>query len=173
MAAGSTYTPIATYTIPSTTASYTFSSIPQTYTDLVVVVVPATTGNTYPYFRFNGDATNKYSDSQISGDGSSTRGGKRTAQSRGYIAEWVMTNTTPTSNIVTHIMNYSNSTTMKTYLARNNNTVSGTYVGTELIAGLWASTAAINSITIGTASGGVDSNLAAGTIVSIYGIASA
>ena len=35
MAAGSTYTPIATTTLGSNVASYTFSSIAGTYTDLV------------------------------------------------------------------------------------------------------------------------------------------
>jgi hypothetical protein len=39
MAAGATYTPIATYTVSgSSTLTYTFSSIPSTYTDLVLVV---------------------------------------------------------------------------------------------------------------------------------------
>ena len=37
----STYTPIATTTFASTATSYTFSSIPTTYTDLVLVAVPA------------------------------------------------------------------------------------------------------------------------------------
>ena len=34
--AASTYVKIATYTVPSTAATYTFSNIPQGYSDLVI-----------------------------------------------------------------------------------------------------------------------------------------
>ena len=44
MAAGNTYTPIATTTLSSSQNDITFSSIPSTYTDLVIV--------------FNGKSTN-------------------------------------------------------------------------------------------------------------------
>jgi hypothetical protein len=67
-------------------------------------------------------------------------------------------------------MNYSNSTTYKTWLVRNNNQETGTYVGTEAIVGLAQLTAAITSITIGTASGGTDYNFASGSTFTLYGI---
>jgi len=38
MAAAQTYEPIANTTFGSTTSSYTFSSIPSTYTDLFLVI---------------------------------------------------------------------------------------------------------------------------------------
>jgi hypothetical protein len=82
--------------------------------------------------------------------------------------------TTAISNTIVHIMNYSNTTTFKTYLARNNNAAtSGTYVGTEAIVGLAQLTAAITSITIGTASGSTDYNFATGSTFSLYGIKAA
>ena len=43
-------------------------------------------------------------------------------------------------------MNYSNTTTNKTVLARGNNASDASYPGTEAFVGLWRSTAAINRI---------------------------
>jgi hypothetical protein len=57
MAAGSTYTPIATTTIGSAVSNYTFSSIPTTYTDLVFVAYGKTSAGTSIYMQFNGDTT--------------------------------------------------------------------------------------------------------------------
>lgn len=170
MSKTATYSLIASYTVPSTTASYTFSSIPGTFTDLVLVVTGiGAVATTFPYMQFNGLSTNIYSDTQLYGNGTSAGSSRRTAQSRGYIAEQVEMYTSQTSNTLVHIMDYSNSTTYKTYLVRNNNT-SGTYSGTEAIVGLAQLTAAITSITIGTAVGGVDKNFASGTTFKLYGI---
>jgi hypothetical protein len=174
MAAGATYTQIATNTLGSAASSVTFSSIPGTYTDLVLIVnALGATATTFPWMRFNSVSTNTYSDTALYGNGTSAGSNRRTAQSRGYFAENVQIGTTWTSNSTVHIMNYANSTTFKTYLARNNNTETGTYVGTEAIVGLWQSTAAITSITIGTASSGTDYNFASGSSFSLYGISAA
>jgi len=161
---------LQTITVSSTTATITFNSIPQTYTDLVLVCTPVVSTGSYPWLRFNSDSTNTYSDTALNGNGSTASSGRRTANSRGYIAEWVTHSTSALSNIITHIQNYSNSTTYKTYLARGNSTQSGTYTGTEAIVGLWQSTSAITSITIGTASSGTDYNLSAGFTATLYGI---
>jgi hypothetical protein len=170
----STLTPIATNTLTAAVASVTFSNLPQTYTDLVLVVnALGATSTTFPWMRFNSVSTNTYSDTVLYGNGTSAGSTRRTAQSRGYFAENVQMGTTWTSNSIVHIMNYSNSTTYKTYLARNNNPESGTYVGTEAIVGLWQSTAAITSITIGTASVGTDYNFASGSTFTLYGVKAA
>jgi len=171
----STYTPIYAQTLSATTASITFSNIPTTFTDLVLVVSPvAATGTTFPWMRFNGLSTSIYSDTHIYGISTGNGSSRRSAQSRGYIAEQVQAETTQISNIIVHIMNYSNTTTNKTYIARNNNAASsGTYVGTEAIVGLAQLTAPITSITIGIASGGTDYNLASGSSFTLYGIKAA
>jgi hypothetical protein len=170
----STYTPIYAQTLSAATASITFSNIPTTFTDLVLVVAGvAATGTTFPWMRFNGLSTSIYSDTQLYGNGSAAASARRTAQSRGYIAEQVETGTTQISNTIVHIMNYSNTTTYKTYLVRNNNGGTGSYVGTEAIVGLAQLTAPITSITVGIASGGVDYNLASGSTFTLYGIKAA
>jgi hypothetical protein len=171
----STYTPIYSQTISSNTTSITFSNIPTTYTDLVLVVTPvAGTGTTFPWMRFNGVTASIYSDTHLYGISSGNGSSRRTAQTRGYIAEQVEAGTTQISNTIVHIMNYSNTTANKTYIARNNNGASsGTYVGTEVIAGLAQLTAPITSITIGIASGGSDYNLASGSTFILYGIKAA
>ena len=58
-----TYEPIATNTLGSAASSVTFSSIPSTYTDLIVVMNYAnSTGLADVFFRFNGDTGSNYSD---------------------------------------------------------------------------------------------------------------
>jgi hypothetical protein len=72
--------------------------------------------------------------------------------------------TAPTMSTL-HIMNYANTTTYKSCLLRANE-MSGTYQGTELIAGIWRSTSAITTITITTST----STYAAGSTFNLYGI---
>jgi hypothetical protein len=174
MPAGNTYEAIATQTLGSAAATVTFSSIPSTYTDLVLVVTGiGATASTFPWIRFNSLSTSIYSDTSLAGDGSTASSTRRTAQSRGYIAENVEMATTQVTNTIVNIMNYSNSTTYKTYLSRNNKASSGGYPGTEAIVGMAQLTAAITSVTVGTAAGGTDYNFATGSTFSLYGIASA
>jgi hypothetical protein len=66
-----TYEPIATYTAPSAQASYTFSSIPSTYTDLVLVANFGKSADTAIKYRVNGDTGSNYSVTALYGDGSS------------------------------------------------------------------------------------------------------
>ena len=66
----STYTAIATQTASGSTTALTFSSIPQTYTDLVIVCL-LTAGNTGDaYLRYNSDTGTNYSDTALRGNGS-------------------------------------------------------------------------------------------------------
>jgi hypothetical protein len=175
MPAGKTYEPIATKSVPTDgTTSVTFSSIPGTYTDLILIVTGiGATGGTFPWMQFNGISTNTYSDTQLYASAGAAGSARRSAQSRGYIAEQVEMGATQLSNTIVHIMNYSNSTTFKTYLARNNNASAGTYVGTEAIVGLWQGTDAITSIKIGTASSGINFDFASGSTFALYGIKAA
>ena len=170
--ATNTYVALRTETVAVATGTVTFDLTGISgYTDLVIVINGVgATGTTFPWMRFNGLSTNIYSDSALYGNGTSADSNRRTANSRGYLAENVQLPITQIGNILVNIMNYSNSTTYKTWLVRNNNQETGTYTGVEAIVGLAQLTDAITSITIGTASGGTDYNFAAGSTFSLYGI---
>jgi len=166
MAAGSTYTPIATTTLGSAAASYTFSSISSTYTDLVLVVTSASSlGTGYGLrMRFNGDTASNYSWTHLYGTGSaagSSRGTSDTSILIGYSPAAIG------GNVATvNIQNYSNATTYKTDLARG----SETDYRVGAIVGLWRNTSAITSITLFDEGAG---NLLTGSTFTLYGIAAA
>lgn len=155
-----TYEPIATTTLSSSAANYTFSSIPSTYTDLVLV---ASTKNTvFEIFnlQFNGDTGSNYSWTTLAGNTSSASSGRNssnTAMNIGLRRNGMAPN-------VFHIMNYSNTTTYKTVLATANSASDQI----RLNVGLWKSTSAINSIKIA-----AGNDFTAGTMFTLYGIAAA
>lgn len=146
MAAGSTYTPIATTTVSAQT-SYTFSSIPSTYTDLIIIAVAknSNTGsqaNNYR-IRFNGDTASNYSDTFLSGNGSTASSSRDSNSTELYWGALNNTELQPNTSIA-HIMNYANTTAYKTVLSRGGSAE----VIVNASAGLWRSTSAINSIQI-------------------------
>ena len=73
----STYTPIASQTLGSAAASVTFSSIPQGYTDLVIVNnVTCTIDTQVIGCQYNGDTGANYSKTYLLGNGSSAFSGR-------------------------------------------------------------------------------------------------
>ena len=165
MAAGSTYTPIATTTLGSAASSYTFSSIPGTYTDLVLILSTKTSSSGAGVsVRFNGDTGSNYSWTEISGNGSAASSARGTNTTSIFNC-----GSTSTADFQAGIMsfnNYSNTTTYKTVLSRGQDTTNG-YVQSHV--GTWRSTAAINSVTVLANSG----NLTTGCTFTLYGIAAA
>ena len=165
MAAGSTYTPIATTTLGSAQASFGFTSIPSTYTDLVLVIQVAETTNGFYYIRYNNDSSTIYSRTYLSGNGTSAASGRTTA-SAGISAAG--NPAFPSATISTfNIMNYANTTTYKTALQRQNNAGGGV----EADVWLWRSTSAISSIYVHSAYG--SATLETGTNATLYGITAA
>jgi hypothetical protein len=156
----STYTPIASVTLSSAQSSVTFSGIPQTYTDLVVVVSGYYSGTTYGSFQLNGDSNSgNYSYTRLlgySGGVLSDRAGGSDGFSLGSTQ----------GTCIAHIQNYSNSTTYKTVLVREN--AAGT--GTAAYVYLWRNTNAVNSFAVFAAGGG---NFASGSTFNLYGVSTA
>lgn len=135
----STYEKIATATFSSVT-DFTFTSIPATYTDLVIAFNGTASGVTNLSMQFNSDSGSNYSYTYLLGDGSSAAGGRNSNETSGYLTA-IYTGRTQV-NIA--VQNYSNSTTYKTYLAR----LSDASAQTSAMVGLWRSTSAISSIKI-------------------------
>ena len=169
MPAGSTYTPIATYTVSSAQSSYTFSSIPSTYTDLVLVCsLKRTTGGAELFARLNGDTGSNYSDTYFYGTGSSAASSRDSNLSAGMY--FGVTGNNDFGVFILNLQNYSNTTTFKTAISRfsNANPVSG-YAAVGAFVSLWRSTSAVTSIEIRDTS----SSFVAGSTFTLYGITAA
>lgn len=163
----STYDKLAVTTGTGSSSSITFSSIPATHTDLILVVNGATTTSTgNPRLRFNGDTGTNYSDTNVYGTGSAAGSYRNSSGTSIQLIATVYFNTTYNTNLIIQIMNYSNATTNKTTLCRANKASDGV----DAIVGLWRNTAAINSLTFFTASG---NNISADSTFTLYGIKAA
>jgi hypothetical protein len=162
----STYTPIATQTLGSAAASVTFSSIPQGYTDLVLVAnTKAGATDNAIFMRFNGDSASNYSTTELRGNGSAAGSARASSQTAIYPSWYIAPGTSNFShNMILHLMNYANGTTYKTTLSRANNT--DVNQGTEATVGLWRSTSAITSIELSLSA----TTFSIGSTFSIYGI---
>jgi hypothetical protein len=135
------------YTVPasSTVANVTFSSIPSTYTDLIVRVSgrSASASPEGTYITFNGSQSN-FSGTYIIGDGGSP--------GIGNIARYIGSifgggNTNAFNCCYIYIPNYAVSAT-KTFTVVNCAENSATQGYNNIMGGQWANNSAINSITI-------------------------
>jgi len=161
-----TYEPIESKTLGTAVASVTFSSIPQTYTDLVMIFSgsSASGGEDSIAIQFNGDTTTNYSATWMQGNGTSATSSRASSQT--VIYGGLITSATIT-NSIWHVFNYTNTTTFKTVLARGN--ASATL--TRQAVGLWRKTPeAITSWLLKTDGG---QNFAVGCTFTLYGIKAA
>jgi hypothetical protein len=156
-----TYVPLATVTLGSSAATITFSSIPATYRDLVLI------GNFIPtlnpvtdsfYILLNGDTGNSYSYVRMVGTGSAassyaTSGADTVANSIGVMTyQW--------GNVAVSLQDYSATDKHKTWLSRSS------FGWSTAIAGRWANTNAVNSVTIKTQG----TTFQVGSTFSIFGV---
>ena len=161
----STYTPIATSTVTgSSTTNITFSSIPATYTDLVIVVQYKSAGNNYLMARFNGDTSSNYSRTEMQGLIGSTTTNQLSNEAYAYVSslyaptgEWAL--------FTLNVSNYANTATFKTMISRGSNKTNGT----SAVINSWRSTSAINTILLTPIGTGFD----VGSTFSLYGIKAA
>ena len=159
----STEVAIATTTLSSAAGTITFNSIPATYTDLRIVLVPVAT-TTFPQIRFNSDSASNYSWTYISGNGTAAQSGRFSNQTEFY------TNIGGDASIpymVTFdIFSYAGST-YKTMLWNEVNDKNGSGVISPKV-GLWRSTSAITAVNLRADIYGT--TFGAGTTATLYGI---
>jgi hypothetical protein len=163
-----TYEPIATTTLGSAAASISISSIPATYTDLILIATGVTTDNGVAIFlRFNSDTSSVYSQTRLGGDGSSATSGSNTGLSFLSATGFAGSSSTIPSTRTINIFSYAGSTN-KTILGFVSEDRNGSGAVTNAV-GLWRNTAAITSVSLTPSSG----NLATGYTATLYGIKNA
>jgi hypothetical protein len=160
-----TYEPIVSTTLTSAASDVTFSSIPSTYTDLVIVgsIKTATLTNPACYVRFNDDTGSNYSVTNMYGNGTSAGSVRFSGQTfirYNYVTD---PNTTNFATMIMNINNYSNSTTYKTALTK----FGLASIALDSTVGLWRSTSAITQVTFILESA---TNFASGCVFTLYGI---
>ena len=165
-----TYTLIASNTLSSSAASVTFSSIPNTYTDLVLRISARDTTSTpqaEATIRFNSDSATNYSGTQLDGDGSAgVSSARRTSISS--LDKNIINANTYTSNTFGSIEIY-----IPSYQASQNKPLSffgvtetnATDPTMRAMANLWRNTAAITSVVIT-----APNNFSSGSSFFLYGI---
>jgi hypothetical protein len=158
---------IETKTLGTAAASIEFTSIPQTFTDLVLLASIRNDGtNVAALTYFNTDTTaSNYTALRLNGTGSVT--GNGSFANAFFIYSAISSATANTfSNASLYISNYTSNlakSVSSDAVTENNATLAEQF----LTAGLWSGTAAINRILVQSA---VSPNFVAGSTFSLYGI---
>jgi hypothetical protein len=152
-----TYKALANITLASTSATVSFSNIPATYRDLVLVVNRVTGTINTPYIRFNSDTGSNYSEQWLQYSGGSSA-------SSGTGTSLVYSNTALGVAII-EILDYSATDKHKTTITRWTENPIGIV---QIRTARWANTAAVTSLTLGVASGSYPAEMT----FSLYGIVS-
>lgn len=158
-----TYEPIATLA-GTGASSIIFSSIPGTFTDLVLVMNGTASSDTNVFVELNGDTSNNYSVTAMTGDGSSASSYRNANYAAlqslfGYFG-------TAGGMVLGHFMSYANAAINKVVLARYNYVSNLTLAGV----GLWRSNSAITSIKVKTSN---SATFPTSTKFTLYGIKAA
>ena len=146
-------TALATVTLQQPASTVTFSGIPATYRDLIVVISGKLTSDAFWGLRFNNDSTSSYSFVRMYGTGTTTVSDNNT-QTEVIVESGLSSDQ---SHWITQIMDYSATDKHKTVLVRNSQNL------VHAVANRWAKTEAINEIR--TAGG----TWAIGSTFSLYG----
>lgn len=158
-----TYIAIATTTVGSGgAASITFSTIPSTYTDLVIKYSTRATSSGTDWITVSFNTGGTYSYIYLLGTGSSAVNGTF----RAAINQNSTFTASTFANGEVYIPNYTGSNS-KSFSADSVNENNATEAYSALGAGLWSGTAAITDITLATDNG---TNLAQYSTATLYGI---
>jgi hypothetical protein len=162
-----TYEPIATTTLATTSTSVTLSSIPSTYTDLRVILNIKSTGTSDYGLRgyINGDTGSNYSETNLQGYGSVVSSRLSNETKGSYSFTYGFSN--EGALYIFDFFSYAGST-FKTFLVSGSTDQNGSGA-VERSVQLWRSTSAINSLNFFPAS----DNFAAGSTFTLYGIKNA
>lgn len=153
-----TYIALATLTASGGETSVTFSSIPASYRDLVLIIKTTSASITNQLLRINGDSGSNYSYVTMTGDSGGASSGS------GTLTSALLTQSSKTDNFsITQLMDYSATDKHTTLLSRQKD---GTDEQVHGYAGRWANTAAVTSLEIRTSS----NSYASGSTFSLYGI---
>jgi len=173
----STYNFIASQTVSgSSTATITFSNIPQNYTDLVLVSNARSSRSGFVsstlVAAFNGDTSSaRYSQTLLYGTGSSASSARTTSGNyTGIIVDYVPAASSADGSLgtaVTQIMNYSSNNMYKTWLTKSGD---GTDHNMGASVELWQSNNPITSIAISEILGNY---ITSGSTFTLYGIKAA
>lgn len=152
-----TYDCIATTTLSTTASTITLSSIPGTFTDLVLTCSILGNGSPSRIYLNTDNATTLYSYTELAGDGSTASSSRQS----GTFFPWTgNTNTTTPLVSIIHINNYASTNVNKTMLIRHSQASSHA----AAVVGLWRSTAAVTAVNL------TGATFNSGTTVTLYGI---
>ena len=159
-----TYEPIATTTLGSAASTITFSAIPNTFTDLRLVLVAIDSAGAGVRMTYNNDTGTNYSNTQLYGAFSNAYSGRST--SIAYCDLSVLGLFSTPKLITVDIFSYAGSTNKTNLVEFSGDTNGASTDGVARVVNLWRSTAAINRLDLSLSSGQFD----AGTSATIYGI---
>jgi hypothetical protein len=165
-----TYDSIATTTTTTASPAVTFSGIPQTYTDLILVMSLRQNSTATSFgtgIRFNSDTGSNYSRTVLYGAGAGAVAFRETNQTR-FFCSTGGTIANQFNLIRLNIMNYVSSTSYKSFAVINDDLADVA----SLSSGLWRSNNAITSLTI-TPYDDNATGFATGCTFTLYGIKSA
>jgi hypothetical protein len=158
---------IETKTLTAAAASIEFTSIPQTFTDLVLLFSAGRNGSiSYVQLAVNGSTTNGSSNTLL-GQGNSVTGSSSTTLIQAGAGASTIINVF--SNAFMYVSNYASTTTTKTISFDAVTEQNGTVAFQGLASGLWNNTSAITSLRI-ELEGGSPLALRADSTFSLYGI---
>jgi hypothetical protein len=160
-----TYIALATTTLGSTDSQIDFASIPSSFRDLVLVVNATTSANAVVALRLNSDSGGNYYFVQMRGYSSTAASGSASGVAQIWISDSASVAGDPIM-LKAQIMDYSATDKHKTVLGRADYSNSNNGSLVEATANRWASTSAVNAISIFTSSG----SFSAGSTFSLYGI---
>jgi hypothetical protein len=163
---------IQTITLGTTASAIEFTSIPQTFTDLKMLISGRSALTSHASFmpiQFNGSGAAEYTQRRLYTDGVAPTGQNANNDSSLYLS--VVNAASSTANTFgsseVYIPNYTGATqkSLSIDAVTESNSATQGHTQASITAGVWANTAAITSIRVST-----DVNWVAGTTISLYGI---